>query len=286
MPRPAKHACKAKGMIITNHFVLINFPKTGTTFARQVISELYGEISGRQRLSDRLLALFGGGAAPFFKVLFLPKTEFRNGYNRDVDQHGRYEQVPVRYRSLPVLGIMREPVERNISFYEYGWWKTHTVAPMEEIKRVFPTFPDLDFASYLDYQNFNTGYRDTGVAVGDDVGNQTVQFIQFFFRDPRDAFSKLCDDYIYTGAYQRDMPDLTLLRTSALNEGLHDYLLKCGLSRESLEFVLKKHPVRPENTERSSEQDRRLYLADGMVEEIRYKERYLLKICADHGIEF
>jgi len=273
-------------MLITDHFILINFPKTGSTFARQVICSLYRKKTSWRSLPSRLSALFGNDGGCFYEELFLPKTEFKQGFNSGMDQHGRYEQVPERFRGRPVLGIVREPVERNISFYEYAWWKKHTVAPMEEIKRAFPSFPDLDFDTYLDYQNFNTGYRDTGVTVGKDVGNQTVQFIQFFFKDPRQAFEKLDDDYIYSGAYKSDMPELTLLKTSTLNEELYGYLMNCDFDDEKLRFVLRKKPVRPEETQRGSEQERVKYLSDGMVEQIRYRERYLLRICADHGIEF
>lgn len=273
-------------MIITDQFVLLNFPKTGSTFARQAIIDLYEARRNSRGLITKLLEKSGLKKPPVFIELYLPRTEFREGCNSGVDQHGRFEQVPEQFRCLPVISIVRDPLKRNISFYEYGWWKTHPVAPMADIKKDFPTYPDLDFRTYLDYQNFNTRYRDTGRVIGEDVGNQTVHFIQFFFNNPREAFQKLGDEYIYSGAYKKDMPDITLLKSEQLNRQLYDFLLSCGFSARELDFINNKNPVRPEETKRKTDEERGQYLTADIIGMIRHKERYLYSIYQDFGIHY
>lgn len=269
-------------MIITRRFVLINFPKTGSTFARQVVAALYAARRNKQTLVQKII---GTLRTKECMELYLPNTEFKNA-DGSPDQHGRYEQVPSHYKKLPVLSVVRDPVIRNISLYEFGWWKQHPVAPVAELKRHFPAWPDLDFETFMQHQCFNTGFRNTGVTLDDSIGNQTVQFIQYFFRDPAQAFRKLSDDYIYSGEYRRDMPNLTLLRSEHLNNELHSWLLACGFTPEELEFINRKEPVRPDGTVRLSDDERMGYLADETVRMIHHRERYLYRIYADFGIHY
>lgn len=273
-------------MLITDYFVLINFPKTGSTFAREAISEIYKKRKEKLSLLRNILYLIGYRRGCFLKELYLPKIEFRNEKGGITDQHGHYEQIPDEFRNKPVLSIVRDPVVRNISFYEYGWWKENYNAPLEEIISNFPTFPELDFSTYLKFQKLNSRYRDTGVVITDEVGVQTINFIQFYFKDPAEAFKKLNDNYINKGEYKDDLPDLTLLRTEHLNEDLYSYLIKAGFSANELDFIKNKKPVRPEQTERKTEKGRYSYIDDYIREKIRYSERYLYKIYSDFGIEY
>lgn len=274
-------------MLITNHFILINLPKTGSTFARQVISDLYRAKRREYGFARRFLRLPGSREVPYCRELLLERTDFQKGYNyRFADQHGRYEQVPGKHRSKPVLSVVREPIERNYSFYEYGWWKDHPVAPAGDIRKAFPSWPDLDFGTYLEYQDFNRQYRDTGAPIPHDIGNQTVSFFQFFFRQPKAALARLSDEYIFSGAYRRDMPELHLLRTECLNTDLHDYLVQCGFTHGELGFVLEKPAVRPENTSRKSASEREKYMTEEARALIRHRERYLYRIYSDHGIDY
>lgn len=270
-------------MIITSRFVLINFPKTGSTFAREVVSGLYSVRRKKRTLAEKFL---GSSASNECIELYLPNTEFRNGENGASDQHGRYEQVPPQYKNLPVLSVVRDPVIRNISLYEFGWWKQHPVAPVTELQRRFPAWPDLDFETFMQHQGFNTKFRNTGVDLDESIGNQTVQFIQYFFRDPLQSFRNLSDEYIYSGAYRNDMPDLTLLRSEQLNNELRFYLVRCGFNDNELAFINRKQPVRPDRTDRLSDEQRKGYLSDEIVKMIHHRERYLYRMYADFGIQY
>jgi len=275
----------AGDMIITNDFVLINFPKTGSTFARQIITDLYLKKLKRNRI-QKLANMLGVRKNYFLRELFLPKTEYLTEKGDQEDQHGRYVQMPEEFRQKPVLSVVRDPVVRNISFYEFGWWKRYYAAPLEEIKKLFPTFPDIDFQTYLKFQKYNSRYRDTGTDINDDIGEQTVQFIQYFFKRPREVFAKLNDEYIYSGVYRQDLPDMTLLTTETLNSDLYKYLLGCGFSRKEVGIVTTKGPVRPEQTKRKTEKERSAYLTDDLIRTIRHSERYLYRIYSDYGIVY
>ena len=235
---------------------------------------------------QKIKFVFNFKKKPLFNEVFLPRTEFIKGYNSGVDQHGRYEHVPEKYKSKPVLSVARDPLIRNISFYEYGWWKKNTVAPLNIVKKYFPSFPDLEFNEYLDYQNFNTQFRDTGVVIGDNVGNQTIHFIQFFFKKTKYIFENLNDEFIYSGKYRNYLPELTLLKSENLNKELLEFLSVYWPDKDKLSFINSRDIVRPENTSRKSEIERMKYLTSDIINAVRYKERYLYKILSDFGIEY
>ena len=78
-------------MIITPHMVLLNYPRTGSTWARGVLRRLHG-VEGRtlaQRLAGTRLGWRG------FHELTLPidrtTTALREGRR---SQHGSYRQIP------------------------------------------------------------------------------------------------------------------------------------------------------------------------------------------------
>lgn len=274
-------------MIITSKFVMINFPKTGSTFARQVLEELHQKMRARETLSDRIFYLLSVRKQSFFKSIMLPQTEFAGGKNAVSHQHGRWEQIPEPYKGKPVVSIVRNPLKRNISNYEYRWWADHPIPPLEVLMKEFPNFPNLSFEEYIKYQNFNIRYRLDGIELRADVGSQTIEFIQFFFKDPASIWPILDDDYIKSGNYREDMPsNITFLRTENLNEDLFGFLLQHDYHEEELAFILQKERLRPQNTDRSSDQERRNYLSAHVVDLVKRKERLLLNIYADHGVTY
>lgn len=96
----------------------------------------------------------------------------------------------------------------------------------------------------------------------------------------------LNDDYIYSGAYRQDLPDLTLLSTENLNRELYNFLLQNGFSEKEINFVLEEERLRPGSTQRKDDETRKNYLTNNILKEIRYKERYLYRIYRDFGIDY
>ena len=75
-------------MLITEKFVLLNFPKTGSTFARETIKQVYGV----KNLRFNNTIYKSGIYTPKIFELLLPKID-EGDYNGIIDQHGKYKQI-------------------------------------------------------------------------------------------------------------------------------------------------------------------------------------------------
>jgi hypothetical protein len=121
-------------MLITDSFVMLNYPKTGTSFARQVIKELYAREPRRW---------FGR----WCKELILPNIRTPGV----ADQHGTYSQLPRRYRNREIVAIIRNPYDRFLSVFEFRYWVNVPLLPWDVVYRRFPSFPSLTLDEYVDF---------------------------------------------------------------------------------------------------------------------------------------
>ncbi len=164
---------------------MLNFPKTGSSFARQAIKDLLGEKVFINEFFDNLILSLHLKKKPMFKEI-LPKPVLVPGLypENSVGQHGTWEQIPLIHQNKPIISILRNPFARYISLYEFGWFKRYPVGKKEDISAKFPNFPELSFADYLDYLEYQIPFRIPGIKLKTDIGNQTIQFVQFFFQGP------------------------------------------------------------------------------------------------------
>lgn len=221
-------------MLISDHFVMINFPKTGTSFVRACLREYYANQLNQSSFLKRLAYKLHIISEPKWLDLMLPNIEYAQTDYCIPDPHGKVSQIPQIYKHKPVISITRNPFDRAVSGYEFGWWKDHLHDTLENIRAVFPRFPDLTFNEYLALMDNQIRHRIPPSISLDGIGIQTVEFIQYYFYDPLDALMKLNDEYINSGAYKRDMPDITFMRTECLNSDLYKYLLSLGLEKMGL----------------------------------------------------
>lgn len=273
-------------MLISDHFVMINFPKTGTSFVRACLHELYAKQISQSNPFKRVAYALHAIPKPQLSELMLPNIEYTQTDYRVPDQHGKVSQIPQIHRHKPVISITRNPFDRAVSGYEFGWWKNHPYDAIENIKAAFPHFPNLDFCEYLAFMDSQISHRIPAAIPQNDIGIQTVEFIQYYFYDTLDALTKLNDGYIYSGAYKCDMPDITLMHTEHLNDDLHKYLFSLGFKESELAFILEKPRLRPGETERSSDTLRLTYWTPDRIKTRLHKERYLFKILEDKGISY
>jgi hypothetical protein len=106
-------------MLVTPSFFLLNFPKTGSTFARVALKAVHQP----PRLIRGLIRL--GLMRPRVEDLkmlpwFFTKDQTDAG---SVSQHGTYLQIPRKHRSKPVVSVVRDPFTRIVSFFEYRDWQ-------------------------------------------------------------------------------------------------------------------------------------------------------------------
>jgi hypothetical protein len=230
-------------MIITDDFILLNYPKTGSTFARTVIKEIYQKRLARRHWGRKISDRVGLTSKPFIQELILPNIKVKHA-DREPDQHGCYSQIPHIYRNRQVISIVRNPYSRFLSGYEFRWWVQFPPVPQNLLAERFPSFPDLDIDDYVRLQEYGAVYRvSNGRNIKGTIGNQTIQFIQMFFKNPDDVLDNISDEYIDSDQIFEDVADIKFLRQENLNEELADFLQQTGYSQEEVEYARLRNKV-------------------------------------------
>lgn len=269
-------------MIITDRFVVLNMPKTGSTFVRTALRELrHAQLARRSPLA-RLLDRCGIAMAPKLRELRLPNIRERSGHS--TDQHGIWGQIPSRHRAKPVVSVVRNPYDRLLSLYGFRWWVEHPPLDEARLRGLFPTYPELTLEEFLEMRGLELreGWI-PHIPLQAEVGPQTVRFIQMFFRDPEAVLRKLDDEYLKSDRFVDDMPEITFLRTENLNGDLHDFLLAQGHDAEEIEFI--KTRARVHATRRRDDGGDPPW-TENALRSVAHGERLLFRILAHHGLEY
>lgn len=267
-------------MIITEKFVLLNFPRTGSSFNRSMIKELYQQKTFTDRLFNKI-----GYKRSFLKELMLKSDRTRTARESGrIDQHGTYKQIPREYQKLPVVAAIRSPFDRIVSAYEYKWWANHPVAPIAEIEEAFPEFPNFTFPRFWEYMKTIDKQNELdGLELQADVGPITVRFIKFFFADPGKILAKMTNEYIENQKYLEELPEIKFLDTRNLNQDLHDCLLNLGYPADRLQFILKKKKINAATTR--EDKDWTNYFDDDLIEDVLFQERMLFDLFPQYRLK-
>ena len=267
-------------MIITKEFVMLNLPKTGSTFVRTVLKQLYRP-KGFKRALLKLKLI-----APPLIELKLPNIKMEN---RRADQHGTFSQIPPEFLNREVFSVIRDPYSRFLSLYQFRSWANPeqlTVDPAI-LDRDFPEFPDLDIDAFVDLLieseksrlRFFTGVETNSTS----IGVQTIQFIQMFFKDPVNVLNRLDDSYFESGAYRKDLAVTRFIRQEDLNEELFQYLRKYEFKEQDLEFIRSYKKL---NVTKANKGDRSDLWTAKALNYIQYRERHLLQMLKDLDIHY
>jgi hypothetical protein len=179
---------------------MLNYPKTGSSFAREVIKKL----------------------CPHREVLV--SDSWHKG---PPHQHGSYLQIPYECRGREVVTVVRNPYMRFLSGFEFRHWAYNPGLPLDDIKRRFPHFPELSIHDYLDFNQFVLKPMAR-------IGEQTSQFIRMFFaQQPK----KITNTYINSDQIFEDVADVTFLRQENLREELAFFLQRHGYTAEGTAFI-------------------------------------------------
>jgi hypothetical protein len=241
-------------MLVTESFVMLNYPKTGSTFARKVIKDLY--VSEPRRWFSRR----------YCTELILPNVRHAG----PSDQHGCYSQIPRRYRNREVLSIVRNPYDRFLSGFEFRYWAVNPIASLETICERFPTFPDLTLDEYVDFFQFE---HDSP------VGPQTFQFMQLFGRElPRPFSERPSVKSVMDG-----LANVTFLRQENLNSELVEFLIRKGFSKERTAFIKQHEPM---NVTVGRSTNRNRLWTDKALNFVSSTESLLFEVLAEMGISY
>lgn len=228
-------------MLLTDKFVCIHYPKTGGTFVTETLQKIHAE-RGYQNPTLRKIAqqlgFVGGG---------LVDTADQG------TKHATCREIPFAFRGKPILSVVRNPYERYLSGYSFGWWKKYPqdfMLDVEAIVKDYPHYPEVSFAEYVHivntYHYFIT-LKTPHLEAQNPVGQRTYEIVRFFFKEPPESiFPKLSEEYIVTKQYQNDVYPVHFLKTHHLNQGLYDFLIKLGYDRTRIDFILEAEKIVPE----------------------------------------
>lgn len=270
-------------MLITDSFVLLNYPKTGSTFARTAIKDIFHQRLAKRTLLRKCSDLVGLTSKPFLRELILPNIKITHG-QRSPDQHGCYCQIPDVYRDREVVAVVRNPYARFLSNYEFRWWVKFPPVPDNILVEHFPSFPDLDIDDYVRLNHYGMIHgRLKGRDINGRIGNQTIQFIQMFFKNPDYVLNSISDDYVDSDQIFKDIAPITLLRQENLNEELAAFLQAKGYSQEETEYVRLRERV---NVTTKRMPDRNQIWTKNALDYVQQNERMIFRILAAKGITY
>lgn len=261
-------------MLITDQFVMINFPKTGSAFSRDALKRIHKTGNLRRALERR------GFAKPALRELlmvpfyFTKEQESANG--RPDSEHGCVTQVPADHRGKAIVSVMRDPVSRLVSLYEFRSWAKHPFPGKQQLTEWFPKFPNLSFEEFYRYIHELSLSFAQPPGLQTEVGPLTTQFIRFYARDPLKTILSLREDTDLRKDYDLHFPKVHFLHTENLNRELHSLLLEFGYPKEKIAFILEKEKM---NT---SERTRAAYLTPELIARLHRSERFFYQLFPEY----
>lgn len=274
-------------MIFTDRFVYIHQPKTGGTFVTTMLYRVH-QVKRTESLWRRTFRLLGRGR------LTGPERgrryEGRYGLFHDAgNKHGKCFEIPEAHRGKLILSTIRNPFDRYVSEYEFGWWKKPEY--LEYYRRVpgfeerYGHFPELSFEEFVHLRNSSyCKSRVDGAGVEPLFGMQTEQFVQFYFDDPDTIRPRMDDHYFASGRYEEDMFPVRFLRTDRLNEDLYEFLVEMGYHPEDLECILESGIILPGGRVRREQRPWSRYYTPELARWVREKERILFELFPEFDV--
>lgn len=262
-------------MLITRDFVMLNFPKTGSTFAREAVRRLYG--TATSPFSRGLTRL---GMEPRRAVELMIRRIDGPRYRGVRDQHGTRRQIPRGHRGKPVFSVTRSPFTRYVSDYRFGWWKKVPPASREELGARYPSFPELSFVDYYDMvRTYTTRERLGGIVPGVALGYHSVMFVQFYSEEPEDVLAGITSDPRSFESFRAELGSITFGRQESLREDLKSFLGGFGHAASQLAFLDTLPRV---NVGDGVDDVDRFYEGNDLVERILEDDRLIFEVFPDY----
>ena len=262
-------------MLITDQFVMLNFPKTGSSFVRKVLKEIH-----RMRDKRDWMIKWRFKRPSLREVKVVVHDPVQN--IRLKSQHGTYRQIPEKIRRDIVVSVMRNPFSRYVSAYAFRWWEKYPPAGLETLCKAYPRFPDISFADYYEMAHrFTVANHLNGIKPSIELGLSTVQFIQFYFYDPESVFRKINEEYIETEAFREDMANIHFLHQETLRDDLASFLKQMHYSDEEIELVRQYPRVNVTNW-KTRRNDKDSFYTPELVEKVKRLDALIFKIFPEY----
>lgn len=214
-------------MIVTKDFVLLNNPKTGSTYARQVVKMVYGQTKNPIQSIAQKIGLLN---LPYQEIK-LKNLQFPN---RPKNQHGAYSQIPERFLDRKIVSVIRNPYDKFISAFEYKYWLKQ---PPEQSTLLALSIEDLsnisiDQFALIQVASIKKRFPHLETLK---IGSQTLQFIFMYFKNPWLVVKSLTNEYFLEGKYKHDLGEITFINQNTLSDGLFTFLEQFDLDKAKLE---------------------------------------------------
>jgi hypothetical protein len=268
-------------MVITDDFVYLHMPKTGGTFVEAVLDRLYSPPRG---LRSRL-----GRAGR--RGVYIDTSRKRDRRKLGVrDQHQTLRELPGEYRNRPVAFTVRNPFDHWVSYYEFGWWRTHAGDTFDElrIRDRYPHYPEISFDEYLracyepdllDPRSMPDALAERLTAAG--VGPLSWEYVRFLSERPEDVPAD--PHHFFLGPHSIGTPvELRLLRQESLNRELPGFLQSVGHSAESVSFILEMGRVYPQGGPRRQSLAWEHYYTPALRQLVRDREAFLFSVFPEY----
>lgn len=260
-------------MIITDRFVMLNFPKTGSAFARKMIGKLYD--NRRKSIINKILYRTRLKSRPYYEVFRAPNIRDMSHKRNFMDEHGVFIQIPEVHKHKKVISIKRDIFDRYISLYEFGDWKRAPWLAKTKLKKCFKNYPNITFREFMKLIiEYNPIEMLPEVNRKLPIGPATAQFILFFFKNPFKILNKIDNNYIESDAYKEDMADVHFLEQGNLNKNLYDFLVNQGNKKSKVKFILKEKRINNSTPTNKTKDD---YFTDELYHIVNEKDKLLFK---------
>lgn len=270
-------------MIITKNFVMLNYPKTGSTFSRSVIKAIFEQREQkRSPFIKQVRRLFN--IWDYYELL-VPSTWLKGADVPHQSQHGGYIHIPKSHRNKHIFSVIRNPLVRFASLYEFKFWEQKPFLSQDFLSSKYPGFPNLSIEQFYEYHIDTMLYG--RLSKPDDslnLGPQTVQFIQMFFKDPYRILDNMSEKYLESDEYLKDIAPVTFLKQENLRTELYDLLLKQhNFNPAELEIIFT---APSQNVTKAFSRVEDIAIPSEIKTKILYRERFLFKILKNIGIDY
>jgi len=265
-------------MIITDEFVVINFPKTGSTFVRNTLKRVHQ----RQSLLGKLLFASRLKRKPYYENLWLPNIRTNSARRNKLDEHGVCSQIPTRHLDKKIVSVKRNLFEHYISSYEYGDWKKAPWVEEEILNKKFTNYPNLSFEEYVDLiHEHNPMEYHPRIGRKLSIGPASCQFILFYFKRPFDIINNMNQEYLELKKYEDDMYPVHFLDQANLNDELYNFLIKFKYQKRKVNFILEEGKHNTSTPVNKSIDD---YFTESLLRKVKEKEAFLFSIFNDYYV--
>lgn len=254
-------------MIITNDFVFLNFPKTGSTFLRNSLKRIHHSKSSK--ITEQTTSISNSGK----EMIIFKAPNIRaygvNGRWMKNDEHGLRCQIPDEHRHKPIFSVRRNLFEQLVSLYEYRDWAITNKEQEKEILQIFPNYPNLTFQEFLSFRNKFSLYKkhDWIKHYPKGLNPSSISLVLFFSKKPFELLSNW--NKASQNIFLKELAQVNFLKTESLNSDLFSMLLQYDYKWSEIDFVYSKEK---ENVSKPKEKSYLSYYSKELIKTIKQRE--------------